>query len=184
MQSRRCWRSSRPSFDARTQDRSCRDHSRRNRGRRADQRRSSRRQTVPDIGFHLHRCKCYVRALESATNQPWSRSPVPSACCNAGSHLTRSVQGGSDQLRARVYTPDPLRLPGDQYDYISPQDGSHISSKRAHRDHLKRHNMVELGNEKPTLKPHSSPLFPRQRIREEMKNNVERMKSHGTWREV
>lgn len=78
---------------------------------------------------------------------------------------------------------DPLRLPGDQYDYISPQDGTHITSKRAHRDHLKRHGMIELGNEKPELGKFNASI-PRDQIRAELRDNLERMKSHGTWREV
>lgn len=34
--------------------------------------------------------------------------------------------------------------------YISQVDGSWIDSRSKHRDHLKRHNMVELGNDVPT----------------------------------
>lgn len=33
--------------------------------------------------------------------------------------------------------------------YISQVDGSYIDSKSKHRDHLKRHNMIELGNDYP-----------------------------------
>lgn len=75
-----------------------------------------------------------------------------------------------------------LRLPNDQYDYLSPIDGAHISSKRAHRDHLKRHGVIELGNEKPELKPFA-PHIPKESIRQEMRNQLERMKSDGQWRE-
>ena len=34
--------------------------------------------------------------------------------------------------------------------YISQVDGSWIESRSKHRDHLKRHGMVELGNDVPT----------------------------------
>ena len=34
--------------------------------------------------------------------------------------------------------------------YISQVDGSWIDSKSKHRDHLKRHRMVEVGNDVPT----------------------------------
>mgnify|MGYP000098904239 CR=1 FL=1 len=34
--------------------------------------------------------------------------------------------------------------------YISQIDGSWIESRSKHRDHLKRHGMVELGNDVPT----------------------------------
>lgn len=71
---------------------------------------------------------------------------------------------------------------GDQYDYVSPVSGEHISSKRAHREHLKKHGLIELGNEKPKLE-RFKPSIPREQIREEIRNNVERMKSHGSWRE-
>lgn len=71
---------------------------------------------------------------------------------------------------------------GDQYDYLSAVDGSHISSKRAHLEHLKRHGLIELGNEKQEMKPLHTQI-PRESIRTELKNQVERMKSHGQWRE-
>jgi hypothetical protein len=73
-----------------------------------------------------------------------------------------------------------LRLPGDQYDYISAVDGSHIASKRAHREHLKRNGLIEVGNEKP--KPNEITI-PKDSIRAEMRNQLERMRSHGTWRD-
>jgi hypothetical protein len=75
-----------------------------------------------------------------------------------------------------------LRLPGDQYDYVSPIDGAHIASKRAHRDHLKRHGVIELGNEKPKLGAFK-PTIPRESLKREMQQTLERMKSDGTWRE-
>lgn len=124
---------------------------------------------MPDIAFTCS-CKClfgrYIR-----DHQPWVAS-----CPLCGSEV-------KDAIGSAGLTHSHLRLPGDQYDYISPQDGSHITSKRAHRDHLKRHNMVELGNEKPTLGAFK-PSIPREQIRREIKDNVERMKAHGTWREV
>ncbi len=33
--------------------------------------------------------------------------------------------------------------------YQSMADGSMITSRSAHREHLKRHNLIEIGNEKP-----------------------------------
>ncbi len=126
---------------------------------------------MPDVVFTCA-CKClfgrYIR-----DHQPWvADCPL----CGAQVESTLPLNGANLKV-------SPLRLPGDQYDYISPQDGSHISSKRAHRDHLKRHNMIELGNEKPDLSKPLTPHIPREMLREEIKNNVERMKSHGTWRE-
>jgi len=37
--------------------------------------------------------------------------------------------------------------------YKSTQTGEMIESRKKHRDHLKRHNLVELGNEMPKIKP-------------------------------
>lgn len=34
--------------------------------------------------------------------------------------------------------------------YVSQVDGSWINSKSKHRDHLKRHRMIEVGNDVPT----------------------------------
>ena len=37
----------------------------------------------------------------------------------------------------------------DYTNYVSMHDGTRIKSKKQHRDHLRQHNLVELGNEKP-----------------------------------
>lgn len=44
----------------------------------------------------------------------------------------------------------PPRVMSDIGGYISQVDGSWIDSRSKHRDHLKRHNMIELGNDVPT----------------------------------
>lgn len=41
------------------------------------------------------------------------------------------------------------RVLSDIGGYISQVDGSYIDSRSKHRDHLKRHGMVELGNDLP-----------------------------------
>lgn len=41
------------------------------------------------------------------------------------------------------------RVMSDIGGYISQVDGSYIDSRSKHRDHLKRHGMVELGNDLP-----------------------------------
>lgn len=73
--------------------------------------------------------------------------------------------------------PQPMR---DIEGYVSPIDGKWIGSRSQHREHMKRHGVIELGNEKP--KPIERSI-PRESIRAEIKNQVERMKSDGTWRE-
>jgi hypothetical protein len=44
--------------------------------------------------------------------------------------------------------------------------------------------VIELGNEKPDLSKRLEPTIPRESLRAEMKNNLERMKSDGSWREI
>lgn len=51
------------------------------------------------------------------------------------------------QKNVRLQAP---RVMSDIGGYISQVDGSYIDSRSKHRDHLKRHNMVELGNDVPT----------------------------------
>ena len=51
------------------------------------------------------------------------------------------------QLNVRLAAP---RVMSDIGGYQSQVDGSWIDSRSKHRDHLKRHNMVELGNDVPT----------------------------------
>ena len=77
----------------------------------------------------------------------------------------------------------PPRVMRDIEGYVSPIDGKFVSSRSEHREHMKRHGVMELGNEKPKLGKFE-PSIPRESIRAELKNNLERMKSHGTWREV
>jgi len=50
------------------------------------------------------------------------------------------------QLNTRLAAP---RVMSDIGGYISQVDGSWIDSRSKHRDHLKRHNMIELGNDVP-----------------------------------
>jgi hypothetical protein len=123
---------------------------------------------MPEVAFTCS-CKClfnrYIR-----DGEPWMAT-----CPLCG----EQVQDGIGPQIAGMKV-NPLRLPGDQYDYVSAVDGSHISSKRAHREHLKRHALIEVGNEKG--KPHEITI-PKDSIRAEMRNQLERMRSHGTWRD-
>jgi hypothetical protein len=67
--------------------------------------------------------------------------------------------------------------------YVSPLDGKWVGSRSAHRDHMKRHNVFEMGNEKPGLGPREVTI-PKDAIRSTIRETAERMKSDGTWREV
>lgn len=52
----------------------------------------------------------------------------------------------------RVIT--PLYVIEDMKPYKSPLDGSMITTRTQHREHIKRHGVVEVGNEKlPERKP-------------------------------
>ncbi len=49
--------------------------------------------------------------------------------------------------------------------YQSMADGSIIGSRSTHREHLRRHNMIEVGNDSSLSKPHRIPdAAPQQRI--------------------
>lgn len=50
------------------------------------------------------------------------------------------------QKNTRIYAP---RVMSDITGYISQVDGSYIDSRSKHRDHLKRHRMIEVGNDVP-----------------------------------
>jgi hypothetical protein len=60
------------------------------------------------------------------------------------------------ELTWRVVTA-PHIMASAHYDYQSVIDGTNITSREAHRDHLARHNMIEIGNEVP--KPHVEKPF-------------------------
>lgn len=125
---------------------------------------------MPEIAFECVRCKClfgeYVRDGEA----------LKAECPLCHREVTLFYAGGASHVR-------PIYSVGDQYDYVSVVDGSHISSKRAHREHLKRHGLIEIGNEKAEMKPLQAQI-PKDSIRREMRDTVERMKSDGTWREI
>jgi hypothetical protein len=76
----------------------------------------------------------------------------------------------------------PPQVMRDLDGYQSMVDGSWIGSRSEHRDHLKRHSLRELGNDKPDFTPRG-PRVPRDSIRAEIRNTVEAMKAGGRFRE-
>ena len=56
-----------------------------------------------------------------------------------------------------TYTPEPTatsyQVLGDITPYRSMIDGSEITSRSRHREHLKAHGMVEVGNDSSLYKP-------------------------------
>lgn len=125
---------------------------------------------MAEVAFECVPCKCLFGE--------WVRDgePMKARCPLCQREVTRFYTGEAKHTR-------PVYSVGDQYDYVSVVDGSHISSKRAHREHLKRHGLIEIGNEKAEMKPLEAQI-PKHSIRREMRDNLERMKSDGTWREV
>ena len=75
----------------------------------------------------------------------------------------------------------PPQVMRDIDGYVSMVDGSWIGSRSQHREHLKRHGMRELGNEKPDFTKRG-PMIPRESVRREIKDTVDRMKAEGKWR--
>jgi hypothetical protein len=107
--------------------------------------------------------------------------------CSAVVEILRSYERRDDPETcacgaAMVRTFMPPNVMRDIAGYESPIDGKWIGTRSQHRDHMKRHGVIELGNEKPVLKPFT-PQIPRDSIRAELKSNLERMKAHGNWRE-
>lgn len=56
---------------------------------------------------------------------------------------------------ARVFTPP--YVVEDMKPYISPIDRSIVSSRKAHRDHMVKHDVIEAGNEKMRPKKRIEP---------------------------
>jgi ketosteroid isomerase-like protein len=84
------------------------------------------------------------------------------------------------QQMARVFIPPQVMR--DIEPYQSMVTGEMIGGRSAHREHLKRHGLRELGTEKPELKPMSATV-PREALRAELRNTVEAMKAGGRFRE-
>lgn len=117
----------------------------------------------------LYDAKCPFCDAVKEIFRSYADRDVPERCDGCGADMRR------------VFLPP--RVMRDIEGYVSTVDGRFISSRSEHREHLKRHGLVELGNEKPMQRPLQASI-PRESIRREIKNNLERMKSHGTWREV
>lgn len=58
--------------------------------------------------------------------------------------------------------------------YRSPIDGSLITSRSQHRDHLKAHDLIEVGNERM---PASPTVSPRRELGEALKRRVEEVRA-------
>jgi hypothetical protein len=47
---------------------------------------------------------------------------------------------------------------GPKLEYKSPIDGAVISSRRAHENHMREHNVIEVGNEKFPTRSDAAPM--------------------------
>lgn len=59
----------------------------------------------------------------------------------------------------------------DMGEYVSPVDGSHITSRSQHRDHLRAHDLIEVGNER--LKGMPEPVRPDRNLGEAIKRRID-----------
>lgn len=81
----------------------------------------------------------------------------------SGGEVVYAVENGVVTIDKRGYTNDQSRhhmVMPDIQPYQSMADGSMIMSRSQHREHLKRHNLVEVGNDSSLYrapKPLSAP---------------------------
>lgn len=72
------------------------------------------------------------------------------------SYVQVKIEGKWTLIPKEDYRPPEKRthmvIP-DLQPYKSMATGEMITSRRQHRDHLRRHNLVEVGNEKPNFSP-------------------------------
>lgn len=60
----------------------------------------------------------------------------------------RWIYKNGQAIPAEEYTPEPTHyVQGDWQPYQSMCDGSMIEGRRQHREHLKAHGVIEIGNE-------------------------------------
>lgn len=99
-----------------------------------------------------------MRSRKCNQCKAWSRVDEWGFGCPACGH----TNGRGDVSYSEF--PGVLVMP-DIQPYQSMLDGSQIGSRSTHRNHLRQHNAIELGNETATLlKPHTIPdTAPRQR---------------------
>lgn len=79
--------------------------------------------------------------------------PVEAICPGCGATTTDAIPMRQQYSTSRVMQTD------GQYNYISPLDGSPITSRTQHKEHMKRHGVQEMGNEYPKHRePNNDPM--------------------------
>lgn len=76
--------------------------------------------------------------------------------------------------RKRGDHPAPMIM-SDIEEYRNMVDGKTISSRSEHREFLKRHNLIELGNERPVGAPPKGPA--KDEIAQEIKDTIEQLRA-------
>lgn len=105
------------------------------------------------------------------------------ACCyvyvgNDGKYWLHPDFGGSwDGLSARSENIGAPQLMKSMGAYVSPVDGKHISTRAEHRDHLKRHRLVEVGNEKIGNMTQPEPVRSTREIGQRIKHHLDAVKA-------
>ena len=92
---------------------------------------------------------------------------------------TRYVWRDGEMIEIAVATPgaEPkIQIVPDIGGYKSMADGSWISSRSQHREHLRRHNCFEVGNEMPKPREITAPSREQRikRLREQLWNMTDR----------
>lgn len=71
-------------------------------------------------------------------------------------HILPDYPGGTDAFFASANNFPYYMSP--KLEYKSPIDGAIISSRRAHEDHMRKHNVIEVGNEKWPTRTEAAPM--------------------------
>ncbi len=79
--------------------------------------------------------------------------------------------------------PERLQIMGDIKPYKSMVTGEWITSRAQHREHLKRHNLMEIGNDSSLTKPRGIPDTAPQQRKELLRAQVDAM-THKQFREA
>jgi hypothetical protein len=108
------------------------------------------------------KCKClfgrYIR----------DGMPIEAACPLCSEVVTDAF------CMSRTFGTRPHNLLPDIGEYKSPIDGTVVSSRSTHRDHMRQHNVIEVGNER--LKPPAD-RAPMPRAGNDIKRSLEELRS-------
>jgi len=82
------------------------------------------------------------------------------------------------QQMSRVFTaPHVIE---DMKPYISPIDGKPVKNRAAHRDHMKRHGVIEVGNEKITNQRSRPKDKPDESLKQDLYDSITHLEQRGS----